>query len=352
MAKRLILIIGLIALGLLVWKWDAVLAFIRKDAKTINSSEVKLLIPKDPTPEELAKILVEKGVVEDKNAILETIKKNDLNTSFSGGKYIVLSGTRITELIKGFQKGADGAGLNELKVKVTIGRCRDIEDLGSQVSKCIASDSASLVEYIHNESVLEKYAFTKAQIPAMFFPGEYEMYYDLSPKQFVEIMAGEFRNFWNDDRKSKMRKIGLSSPSQVATVGSIVYSEQGRVLEEWSIIAALYLNRLNKGMRLQSDPTFKYCWGDQLNGVQRLRAAHRNIDCPYNTYKINGLPPGPICLVPQQVIDAVLDPAPVDYLFMCAQPNNSGRHDFTDSDVQHVRNAKAYQKWLQQNSIE
>lgn len=352
MVRKVILAILAVTLVLLVWKWDLVLEFLRKDAKSINSSEVKILLRTDPSPEELAQFLFEKGIVKNEDVILDCIKKNDLNTDFSGGKYIVLAGTRITDLIKGFQKDVNGQGRDEVKVKVVIGRCRDIEDLARQVSLCIASDSSSLVNFIYSDSVLNNYDFTKAQIPALFFPGEYEMYFDYSPAQFVEFMAVEFRAFWTSDRKAKIRKIGLSAPSQVSTVGSIVYSEQGKVADEWPTIAALYLNRIKKGMRLQSDPTFKFCWGDQLNGVQRLRANHRNIDCPYNTYKIDGLPPGPICLVPKEVLEAVLNPSQVDYLFMCAQTNFSGRHDFTASDVQHVRNAKKYQQWLSKNSVE
>src|SRR5690606_37752980 len=113
---------------------------------------------------------------------------------------------------------------------------------------------------------------------------------------------------------------------------------------EWPIIARLYLNRISQGIRLQSDPTFKFCWGDQLRGTQRLLARHRDVDCPYNTYKIDGLPPGPICIVPAKVIDAVLNPADVDYIFMCAKPDYSGEHSFTSSGDEHVKNARAYQK--------
>ena len=126
----------------------------------------------------------------------------------------------------------------------------------------------------------------------------------------------------------------------------VVYSEQSRNKEEWPIIAGLYLNRIKQGIRLQSDPTFKFCWGDKLDKVQRLLVIHREIDCPYNTYKINGLPPGPIYIPSADVVDAVLNRADVDYIFMCAKPDYSGLHNFAVSGAEHAKNAKVFQNWL------
>jgi len=110
----------------------------------------------------------------------------------------------------------------------------------------------------------------------------------------------------------------------------------------------LYLNRINQGIKLQSDPTFKFCWGDKLEGVQRLLNVHRDIDCPYNTYKINGLPPGPICIPPTEVVDAVLNRDKNNYIFMMAKPDYTGRHDFRLQYADHERLAKIYQNWLAQ----
>ena len=180
----------------------------------------------------------------------------------------------------------------------------------------------------------------------MFLPNTYEMYYDTDEDEFLNRMAKEFKNYWTDSRKSQMKNIGLESPSQVVTLASIVYSEQSIVSEEWPIIAGLYLNRIHDGMRLQSDPTFKFCWGDKLKGVQRLLNIHREIDCEYNTYKIKGLPPGPICLPSTAVVDAVLNRAKHGYVYMCAKADYSHKHNFAVSGEEHMRNAKVFQRWL------
>lgn len=325
---------------------DKILGLFSEDTRTINKTEVKLLFTEDPSLDYLAETLVEKGILPNKKIIELFVSNNNIDVSnFAAGKYIILSQTQLRNLVNGFVKAENGHGLAEVKVNVIFNNCPLIEDIGKNISQCISADSASIVEYIYNPSTLKKYGFTRAQVPALFLPKKYEMYYDTDAETFVQNMAAEFKVFWNDERKAKMKSVGLSSPSQVATLASMVYSEQSKVSEEWPIIAKLYLNRLDKGMKLESDPTFKFCWGDKLKGVERLLYKHRDIDCEYNTYKIHGLPPGPIYVTPGKVIDAVLNPADVNYIFMCGKPGGGG-HNFALTNAGHERNVAIYKKWL------
>jgi UPF0755 protein len=258
-----------------------------------------------------------------------------------------LTGTKISDLILGFTKNEEGQGVAEVKVNVVFNRCKTIEDVASNISKCIAADSVSLVETIQSSEILTKYGFTLEQIPALFLPEDYKMYFDTDAKSFVSFMAERFKEFWTAERYSKLKSIGLKSPSEAVTIASIVYSEQSRMSEEWPIIAKLYLNRVKKGIRLQSDPTFKFCWGNKLDGVERLLNKHKNIDCPYNTYLYDGLPPGPICIPPAKVIDAVLNPSNDNYIFMCGKPGGVG-HNFAVTNTQHERNVAEYRIWLKE----
>ena len=347
MLRRLVLIFSVIVVVLVAWKWTSLKAYFDRVERTTNAQQVTLLLRSDPTFSELASILVEEGVVESRSVLIDQLNREQVATSnFAGGKYIILSGTRLDNLIDGFLKNEEGQGNAEIKVKVVFNRCRDIYDIGKNISKCILADSTSIVDHVLKQETLDKYGFTKEQMPALFLPKEYEMYFDTDAEGFVAFMAERFKEFWNEERMEQMKRIGMQRPSQVVTLASIVYSEQKKVPEEWPIIARLYLNRLNRGMRLQSDPTFKFCWGDKLDGVQRLLNKHRDIDCPYNTYKIDGLPPGPICITPEGAIEAVLRPDENDFIFMCAKPDYSGGHNFTASGAQHERNAARYRKWL------
>lgn len=347
MARKIIIVLIVICGVGVILNWGRIRSYFKEDTRSVNKQEVKLLIRTPPSFSQLIDLLIENKIISDSKMIRTYVQENSVDTNkFAAGKYVILSQTRMEDLVGGFIMNGNGQGKAEVKVKVLFNRCYDIYDIGSNISKCILADSASIVDAIYSQETLSKYNFTKEQIPALFLPDEYEMYFDTDAEEFIALMAEEFKRFWDDERKTKLKKLGFTAPSQVVTLASIVYAEQSKVPEEWGTIAGLYLNRLEKGMLLQSDPTFKFCWGKELEGQQRLLYKHRDKDCPYNTYLYKGLPPGPIRITPGKVIDAVLDPEDVNYIFMCAQPNYSGKHNFTASGSVHERNAAIYQRWL------
>ncbi|MDG1334171.1 MAG: endolytic transglycosylase MltG [Crocinitomicaceae bacterium] len=342
----IIILIGLLGAGAYLGR-HRIKAFFSDNTRTINGTEVKLLFREDPSVAELATTLVEKGILSSKKEFFDAVTENTIDTnSFAAGKYIILTGTTHFNLVDGFVKAENGHGKAEKKVRVLFNRCEVIADIGSNISKCILADSASIVDYILDENTLNKYNFTAEQVPALFIPKEYQMYFDTDAEEFVAQMAAEFKAYWTAERMQKLKNVGLNSPSQAVTLASIVYSEQSRVSEEWPIIAKLYLNRIEQGIPLQADPTFKFCWPDRLKGVERLLDVHRDKDCPYNTYIYKGIPPGPICLPPYKVVDAVLNPADVSYIFLCG--DGTGHHNFATTNAEHNKNVAAYRIWLKE----
>ncbi|MCH2225309.1 MAG: endolytic transglycosylase MltG [Crocinitomicaceae bacterium] len=348
MAKRVVII----GLGLMVFlgylgRHKIKSFFWGAPKRTANSKEVKLLLREEPSFVELCSILIEKGVLSDESSVSDIPGKETLeNQEFAAGKFIVLPGTRIENLMNAFLKGENGHGNAEVKVNVVFNNCTDIQDVGANISKCILADSASLVDYILDSKTLKKYGFTEEQVPALFLPQKYEMYFDTDAEEFVAFMANEWKAFWNEDRREKLKKVGLNSPSQATTLASIMIQEQSRYPEEWPTIAKLYLNRIERGIPLEADPTFKFCWPDRLKGVEHLLNVHRDRDCPYNTYLHAGLPPGPICLPSRKAIEAVLNPADVDYIFLCG--DGTGHHNFASTNSEHNKNVAIYRKWLRE----
>ncbi len=348
MSKRLIIIIGIIAaLVAIAVGTPKIMLYLAGNKTTINTSAQVFFIKDNLSLKELAKSLKDDGIIKDVKGFISVGDFKGLNESnIALGKYIIEPGVSYKNVLNGFTLNAKGNGNAEVEVNVTFNNCRDIYQMAGMVQKCLMLDSTKLVDYLNDVETLNKYGFTPEQLPALFLPNTYMMYFDTDEKMFVERMAQEFKNFWTPERKSKLTQMGFSSQSELSTLASIVYSEQSIHSSEWSIIAGLYLNRLKKGMLLQSDPTFKFCWEEKLNGVERLLREHRSVDCAYNTYKIKGLPPGPICMTSAKVLEAVLNYEKHDYLFMCAKPDFSYTHNFESSDVQHMRNARKYQVWL------
>ena len=98
--------------------------------------------------------------------------------------------------------------------------------------------------------------YTKETLPALFIPNTYEVYWNMSAAAFMKRMQKEHAAFWNEERRGKAANIGLS-PEEVATLASIVEEETATNAEK-PMVAGLYINRLNKGMLLQADPTVKF----------------------------------------------------------------------------------------------
>lgn len=252
------------------------------------------------------------------------------------GRYRLREGMTYRELINMF-----AAGLQE-PVNITFNTVRTKQDLARQVSRNLECDSLEIVTLLEDDSFAARYGFNGATFLTMFIPDTYEFYWNTSAENFFERMAEEYRKFWTDERKKKAQAIGLTQ-SQVSTLASIVESEQRTHVEERKIIAGLYLNRLKKGMKLESDPTVIYAIGDF--SINRVLSADLKYESPYNTYLHTGLPPGPILLPEKASIDAVLNHDKNNYIFMCAE-YGTGLHNFTADYDQHCRNAQKFRAAL------
>lgn len=314
---------------------------------TINTKETNFYVYPDTDLEYLAADLENKGIIDDVNSLVSVGDYKKLNNSnIASGKYLISTSVDYKTLLNGFTLNSLGNGNAEKEVSVTFNNCKDIYQLAGKASNNVMFDSTEFVNFILADSTLRKYGFSEERIGALFLPDTYNMFWDTDAEQFVARMAKEFKAFWTDERKAKLKKVGLNSQSEATTIASIVYKEQDKHPEEWATIAGLYLNRVRNGWMLQSDPTFRFCWGDKLDGVQRLTYEHRAIECPYNTYLYAGLPPGPICIPPAKVIDAVLNSGNEGYFYMCAKPNGNGLHNFAKTLSQHNINARKFQRWM------
>jgi UPF0755 protein len=138
----------------------------------------------------------------------------------------------------------------------------------------------------------------------------------------------------------------LRTPEEALALASIIEKETAKP-EEYRLVAAVFVNRLRRGMKLQTDPTVIYALADGRGALGReLTRADLAADHPYNTYVVDGLPPGPIANPGRAALAAALDPAPVDYLYFVA--DGSGGHAFAATLEEHNRNVARWRK-LRQN---
>ena len=242
---------------------------------------------------------------------------------------------------------------NNTPVNVIFNNQERIENLAGRISKQIYEDSASLVRAFKDKNFLNINSFNNDNVLSMFIPNSYEVYWNVKPEDFRDKMLNEYNKFWNQQRTKKAEQLGLSK-LEVISLASIVQKESIKV-DERPTIAGVYINRLTKRMRLQADPTVIYSIKDYYKNfdtiIRRVLYRDLRLKSRYNTYRINGLPPGPIAMPDISAIDAVLDYEKHNYIFFVADPYNRGYHLFARNLSEHNRNKRVYTRWLNSRGI-
>ena len=173
-------------------------------------------------------------------------------------------------------------------------------------------------------------------------PDTYVFRRGMTRQKLVEDMQAAQTKLLDDLWLSRLPEPVIDSKDKAVTLASIVEKETA-VAEERPIIASVFINRLKKGMRLQSDPTIIYGIAGGKGKLDRpLSRADIEAETPYNTYRIKGLPPGPIANPGRAALEAVLNPQSTEYLYFVA--DGSGGHAFAATLEEHNRNVK---KWRQ-----
>ena len=257
------------------------------------------------------------------------------------GRYAVKPGVSAWALYNILNRG------EQTPLNVPITSVRTLDRLAGAVSKKLELDSLDLVKALTDSAVCQKYGYTPETMPSMFIPDSYNMYWTVSIEEFLDRMKKECEKFWTEERQNKARQAGLT-PVEVSTLASIV-TEETRATQEKPTVAGLYINRLRKGMLLQSDPTVKFAMHDFT--IRRILNRMLTTDDPYNTYKYKGLPPGPIRIPLKEDLDAVLNYEHHDYIYMCAKEDFSGTHNFARTEAEHTANARRYHQALNARGI-
>lgn len=327
----LVIIVGIIiAIGLIGYLFIS---------NTYSGQSKWLYIPQNATAESIKDSLTT-HFGEHGNRIYTMWDLADGNAKKSHGAYLIDTGEKELDIARRLKRG------QQTPIKVTFNNCRTLQQLAEKISMSMEMNVNDFLEAC--DSVLPKAGFSRyEQYPAAFLPDTYEFYWSSEPQRVVKRLLDYRNKFWNDERRAKAKAHGLN-PVKVMTVASIVEEETNKN-DERPMVARLYLNRLNMNMPLQADPTIKFALGDF--SLRRITQKHLQVESPYNTYKHNGLPPGPIRIVDKSTIDAVLDAPEHKYLYMCAKEDFSGYHNFATDYSTHKKNAKRYQAELNKRKI-
>lgn len=315
--------------------------FIVLKTNTLNKESVELIIQKNYTIDSLVLSLEKQNIIKNSATfkIVTRLKKYDRYVK--PGKYIIKPNQNNNELINYLRLG------NQTIVKLVFNNIRTIESLAGKISKQIECDSVSLINVLNDKKFLATLNADTLNVLANFIPNTYEVYWDIQEKEFVKRMLLEYKLFWSEKRTLKAKERNLT-PKQVCILASIVQEETNNK-SEMPIVAGVYINRLQRRIPLQADPTVKFAVGDFT--IKRILTVHLKTDSPYNTYLHYGLPPSVISMPTIQAIDAVLNSTDHKYLYFCASPEFDGSHVFAKTLREHNNNAIRYRKALNNRGI-
>lgn len=308
-----------------------------------EDSKVSVFVPTGSDYEAVKKIIA--PYVEDMDKLNSVAEKKEYPTNVKAGKFILKHGMNSNDIINSLRQ--------PVTVNVAFNNQETIERLAGRLSHQIEPDSLSLLEAFTDEKFLADNGFNKDNVLSMFIPNSYEFFWNTTPNKVREKMAKEYRKFWNEERLAKAKALNLT-PLQVSALASIVHKETVKT-DERPRVAGVYLNRYNKGMKLEADPTVIYAMkkqsGDFDQVIKRVLFKDLVIDSPYNMYKYEGLPPGPIAMPDITAIDAVLNPEKHNYIYFCASVTNFGYHEFAVTPAQHEVNRQKYVAWVNKMGI-
>ena len=269
-------------------------------------------------------------------ALTMTEFDNKLKQGSLEGAYKLVNGMTATQVARKL------ALHQQDPVRVTFNNARLKEQVAGKMARTLLADSTAILNAMFDPKFLADAKVDAANVATIFLPDTYEVYWNIKPEELMQRMLREYNRFWNEKRQQQAKSLNLS-PREVSVLASIAEEETAN-RQERGTVARLYWNRLQKGMLLQADPTVKFAIGDFA--LKRILLRHLEVDSPYNTYRYAGLPPGPIRVVEKATIDTILNSRPNNYLYMCAKPDFSGRHNFATSLAEHLRNADAYHQAL------
>jgi UPF0755 protein len=270
-------------------------------------------------------------------------RKMDLDQNVHPGRYRLINGMNMRQIINLLKYD------KQERVKLTFNsQIRNLDEFVSYVDEKLELEASEIEDLLTDEKRLyDNFRLDPENCFAMIVPGAVELSWAVNIDEFTKVLKDRYQKIWNVERISQAKKLGFTA-SEIITIASIVQSESS-IESEQEKIAGVYINRLKKNMPLQADPTLKFA--NRNYDAMRVLDEDKEINSPYNTYRFKGLPPGPICLVTPQAIDATLNYSRHNFIFFCAKPELNGFSDFSSTYEQHRKYALAYQKALDKIGI-
>ncbi len=299
-----------------------------------DGNPVVVSIPAGATAGSVATLLADNGVVRSARELRWWLRLSGLQGSIHTGRYRFEGPASLRQVAEVITEGKvllASVTVLEGATRWQVADALAAAGFGARDEAWQATGDVSLVADIDPDaSDLEGYLF-----PDTYFAPE-----GAGAADIVAMMVDQFREVWNEERSAAAAEAGFS-PREIITIASLIEAETGRV-DERALVSGVYHNRLRIGMLLQCDPTLLYALYLDGRTDRNIRRADFDNPSPYNTYRVGGLPPGPIANPGEASIAAALAPAETEFLYFVGR--NDGSHAFARTLREHNNNVNRYQR--------
>ena len=289
------------------------------------------------TAETIANRLEASGIVADRRVFLRGVTRAELGSRLQAGLYRFEGALTPTEVIARIVDGEVAT------LPVTVPEGLDREGTAALLAEQGAGGADALLTVFSDPGAAARLIGDldpeAEDLEGYLFPSTYRLPPEAGPERVTAVLVGQFRALWTERRRRRAEELGRSL-REIATLASIVEKETGSP-DERAVIASVFWNRLERGMPLQSDPTVLFAMRQAGDTGNNIRRRDLDIDSPYNTYRVGGIPPGPIASFGIAALDAVLFPAETDFLYFVSR--NDGTHEFNRSLRDHNRAVRRWQ---------
>ena len=318
-------LLGLAGFGLWLWSYAVTPMPMREGANP------HVLIPPKTSLAGIEKILAENGVIPPGRGFYCLARISRLSQRLQAGEYLFSPGQTPYQVLLALAAGST------VRWSVTIPEGASIYQLADILAQGGWGERNLFLKLVRDPEILALHGVRAASLEGYLFPDTYQLVRGQNPREIIGLMVERGKQVRQELGDLSNNPLGLS-PHEVLTLASIVEKETAAP-EERPLIAQVFFNRLRQNMRLQTDPTVIYGLTDFDGNLTR-----KNLETPtpYNTYQINGLPPGPIANPGRAAIAAVLHPASESYLYFVSK--NDGTHYFSRDLAEHNRAVCKYQK--------
>ena len=310
--------------GYLLWSWAY------RPNQPGTTSEIVVTIPKGRSLKATADILRHRSIITNPTKFIVFARFKGYDKRLKAGEYLLSAGMSPAAILEIMVNGA--VRLH----KLTVPEGYTLYQIAGLVEKAGLATQAEFINAATDPLLVRKHGLTGQTFEGYLFPDTYLFPKNISVQKIIATMVKRFRSVFTAKWEARSAQIGLSV-HQVVTLASIIEKETGAPGER-SLISSVFHNRLKKRMRLESDPTVIYGIKNFDGNLTRKHLATRT---PYNTYKIRGLPPGPIANPGRAALEAALYPADTAYIYFVAKKDRT--HHFSTNLRAHNRAVKKYQ---------